>query len=189
MPERVHRHQAAYPVLWRAVDGAIRDAVAAHPDIQITDRRRASIVKRVVGSVLALAAGAGKPAETAGGVSATPPAIGADARGVDGAGQICASPTHFGTCHNCGGLKPEDRFRACPDCRAEWRARSRKPGGPAEKLDKAAKAVRYLLDRSQRNDKLYYEIGYMTEAFRLLTEAHAALTGTAVDDVIGKYRR
>ncbi len=25
MPERVHRHQAAYPALWRAVVGAIRD--------------------------------------------------------------------------------------------------------------------------------------------------------------------
>lgn len=92
MAQRVHRHQAAYPALWRATDGAIRDAVAAHPDIQIADFRRASIVKRVVGSVLALGAGAGKPAATSGGAMGMPPAIGADARGAEGAGKICASP-------------------------------------------------------------------------------------------------
>lgn len=39
------------------------------------------------------------------------------------------------TCHNCGGPKPADRYRACPDCRSEWRARSRKPGGPAETIE------------------------------------------------------
>lgn len=25
------------------------------------------------------------------------------------------------TCNKCGGPKPADRFRACPDCRAAWR--------------------------------------------------------------------
>jgi len=70
---RQHRNQIAYPALWRAIDGAIRDAVAAHPDIQIPDKRRASIVKRAVGSVLALqAAGVGKPTETAAGGLAAP---------------------------------------------------------------------------------------------------------------------
>jgi len=39
-------------------------------------------------------------------------------------------------CHNCGGCKPDDRYQACPDCRAEWRARARKPGGPAEKIER-----------------------------------------------------
>ncbi|GMG82604.1 hypothetical protein LNKW23_18170 [Paralimibaculum aggregatum] len=52
-----HRNEAAYPALWRAIDGQIRAACHAHPDIEIPDRRRASIVKRVVGEVLALAAG------------------------------------------------------------------------------------------------------------------------------------
>ena len=92
-------------------------------------------------------------------------------------------------CNNCGGAKPDDRFMACPACRSEWRTRSRKPGGTAEKLDKAARAIKHLLDRSQHDDDLYYRIGYMTESFRLLTEAHAALTGTSVDDIIRRYRR
>lgn len=39
-------------------------------------------------------------------------------------------------CHNCGAPKPADRFRACPECRAEWRTRSRKPGGPAETIER-----------------------------------------------------
>lgn len=38
-------------------------------------------------------------------------------------------------CTNCGKSKPLDRFRACPDCREEWRRYSRKPGGPAETID------------------------------------------------------
>lgn len=64
MKPRMHRHQKAYPALWRAVDGAVRDAVFNHPDIAISDRRRASVVKRVVGAVLALQ-GAGGAAATA----------------------------------------------------------------------------------------------------------------------------
>jgi hypothetical protein len=75
---RLHRHQAAYPGLWRAVDGALRDAMNSHKDISIPDHRVASVVKRVVGQVLALQrVGAGQPAETADGARATPPASGA----------------------------------------------------------------------------------------------------------------
>jgi len=65
MKDYQHRHKIAYPQLWGAVDGAIRDAVICHPDIVIPDKRRASIVKRVVGQVLALEARVGKPTETA----------------------------------------------------------------------------------------------------------------------------
>ena len=39
-------------------------------------------------------------------------------------------------CHNCGGQKPDDRYRACPSCRAEWRSRARKPGGTAETIER-----------------------------------------------------
>lgn len=39
-------------------------------------------------------------------------------------------------CNNCGGHKPEDRYRACPDCRADWRHARRKPDGPAATIDK-----------------------------------------------------
>ena len=75
---RPHRKQARYPTLWVAIDGAIRDAAHNHPDIQIPDKRRASITKRAVGQVLALqGAGAGKPAETAVGEPSTPAATGA----------------------------------------------------------------------------------------------------------------
>ena len=62
---RQHRYQAAYPELWRALDGVLRDAVACHPDIVIPDKRRPSIIKRAVGQWLALDARAGKPVETA----------------------------------------------------------------------------------------------------------------------------
>ncbi len=60
---RKHRHEAAYPALWNAVDGALRCAQHAHPEIEIPNR--ASVTKRVVGQVLALRAGAGSgaPAE------------------------------------------------------------------------------------------------------------------------------
>lgn len=55
------------------------------------------------------------------------------------------------------------------------------------KLQKAATAIKYLLDRSRRDDKLYYQIGFGTEAFRLLTDAHAALTGEDVAAVEKRY--
>lgn len=62
---RCHRLETAYPDLWRAIDGAIRDAVTCHPDIVISDTRRASIVKRCVGQVLALErVGVGQSTET-----------------------------------------------------------------------------------------------------------------------------
>ena len=51
MTIKPHRNEEAYPILWSAVDGAIRAAQNAHHEIQIPNR--ASIVKRVVGQVLA----------------------------------------------------------------------------------------------------------------------------------------
>lgn len=38
-------------------------------------------------------------------------------------------------CTNCGGPKPDDRYRACPACRAEWRSYQRKKGGWAETIE------------------------------------------------------
>lgn len=55
------------------------------------------------------------------------------------------------------------------------------------KLQKAGEAIAYLLNRSRRDDKLYYQIGIGTEAFRLLTDAHAALTGEDVAAVEKRY--
>lgn len=76
---RPHRNQARYPTLWSAIDGAIRDAARHHPDIQIPDKRRSSIVKRAVGAVLGLhGLGAGKPADMAGGAIAPPDASGVE---------------------------------------------------------------------------------------------------------------
>jgi len=57
----------------------------------------------------------------------------------------------------------------------------------AEKIQKASTAIAYLLNRSQRDDKLYYQIGFGTEAFRLLTDAHASLTGDDVSIVEKRY--
>jgi hypothetical protein len=92
---RQHRLEAAYPALWRAIDGAVRDAVACHPDIVIPDKRRASIVKRVVGQVLALqGAGAGQPAEMADAIVLGRAASGAQVQGAEGAGQVVARPHH-----------------------------------------------------------------------------------------------
>lgn len=48
------------------------------------------------------------------------------------------------TCTNCGGPKPDDRFRACPDCRAYWRAARCKPGGPAETIERLRAEVAQL---------------------------------------------
>lgn len=55
------------------------------------------------------------------------------------------------------------------------------------KLAKSLDAVSYLLNRSLRDDKLYYQIGRGTEAFRLLTLAYAELTGEPVDDIEKRY--
>lgn len=57
----------------------------------------------------------------------------------------------------------------------------------AEKLQKASTAIAYLLNRSKRDEKLYYQIGFGTESFRLLTDAHAALTGEDVAVVEKRY--
>lgn len=64
MTRRMHRSEVAYPALWKAIDGALRDAMNAHPEIEIPNR--ASVVKRVVGQVLAAEASVGMrgPAET-----------------------------------------------------------------------------------------------------------------------------
>lgn len=55
---RLHRHEQDYPRLWNAVDGAIREAMRAHPEIVIPNR--ASVVKRVVGQTLATMAGSAR---------------------------------------------------------------------------------------------------------------------------------
>lgn len=55
------------------------------------------------------------------------------------------------------------------------------------KIQKASAAIAYLLNRSRRDEKLYYQIGFGTEAFRLLTDAHAALTGEEVAAVEKRY--
>jgi hypothetical protein len=47
---RQHRNQIAYPKLWNIVDGAIRSAMAAHPEFEISTS--ASLTKRVVGQLL-----------------------------------------------------------------------------------------------------------------------------------------
>lgn len=55
------------------------------------------------------------------------------------------------------------------------------------KIDKAGTAIKYLLDRAKHNDKLYYQIGFGTEAFRLLTSALADITGESADVVERRY--
>ena len=49
-----------------------------------------------------------------------------------------------------------------------------------------ARVVTYLLDRMQSNADLYYEIGWGTQAFRLLCEAEAEATSVPVADVMRK---
>lgn len=55
------------------------------------------------------------------------------------------------------------------------------------KIEKSLDAISYLLNRSLRDDRLYYQIGYGTEAFRLLTLAYAELTGEPVEDIEERY--
>lgn len=59
---RHHRNEKAHPQLWRIVDGALRSAMIAHPEIVIPNR--ASVVKRVVGQVLPLVGGSAEADET-----------------------------------------------------------------------------------------------------------------------------
>jgi hypothetical protein len=85
MRSRPHRNEAAYPALWRAICGAVRDAAACHSDIQIPDKRRSSIVKRAVGNVLALnGVRAAKAADRPGLAIVPLPGDGADCEGVGG---------------------------------------------------------------------------------------------------------
>ncbi len=56
------------------------------------------------------------------------------------------------SCNNCGSPMPDTGHRACEACRAEWRVRARKPGGPAEQKEVltqllgAAKDIARMLD-------------------------------------------
>ena len=45
------------------------------------------------------------------------------------------------------------------------------------------KAIKYVLDRAQTDADFGYQIGPMTEAFRLLCEAEAAITGNPLAEV------
>jgi len=47
------------------------------------------------------------------------------------------------TCKSCHAPKPDDRFRACPDCRAAWRAYSK---GRARKGDTTMQTIRISRD-------------------------------------------
>lgn len=104
MGNRLHRNQAAYPHLWQAIEGAVRDAMMCHDDIQIPGKRVASIVKRAVGQVLALhGVGVGKPTEMGDDAVGIVLPIGANLGGVEGDGQLQPSPA----CRRCGGeLRP-----------------------------------------------------------------------------------
>lgn len=45
------------------------------------------------------------------------------------------------SCNNCGEAMPDTGRHACEACRAEWRARARKPGGPAEQKEVLAEIL------------------------------------------------
>lgn len=91
---RLHRNQASYPALWRAICGAVRDAQTCHPDIQIPDKRRSSIVKRAVGNVLALnGVRAAKAADKPGRAIVPPSGNGAEFTGAEGLAHVQASPS------------------------------------------------------------------------------------------------
>lgn len=44
-------------------------------------------------------------------------------------------------CKACGGSKPDDAFRACPDCRAAWREAKRRPDGHAAQIERLKAAL------------------------------------------------
>jgi hypothetical protein len=101
-PLRQHRLHANYPRLWRAVEGAAKVARFAHPDIIISDRRLPSLVKRIVGQLLALGAGSGRPDETGSVQLNTRPTS-----GQLGTGRPPAS------CKTAGGATSADRTQSC----------------------------------------------------------------------------
>lgn len=50
------------------------------------------------------------------------------------------------SCNNCGDIMPDTGHRACEACRAEWRVRGRKPGGPAEQKEVLAEVLAVAKD-------------------------------------------
>lgn len=68
---RKHRHQINHADTWNAVAAGLRSAMVVHPEIHIPNP--ASVIKRVVGEVLALDARTGaNPVDMADGASKTP---------------------------------------------------------------------------------------------------------------------
>lgn len=58
-----------------------------------------------------------------------------------------------------------------------------------EKLEVAANAIRYLLNRIQTDPDMYYYCGWGTESFYRLCQAEAAITGEALKVVEGRRRK
>lgn len=96
---RQHRLQASYPRLWRAAEGAAKVARLAHPDIIISDRRLPSLVKRIVGQLLALEARSGRPDERGPGQPNTRPRSGKSKAGQPPASDTNAGGTMQGVAH------------------------------------------------------------------------------------------
>lgn len=52
------------------------------------------------------------------------------------------------TCKACGSPKPDDKFRACPDCRAYWRTMSKtRTPRPVEKMRRTVAVDRDVLNQ------------------------------------------
>lgn len=56
-----------------------------------------------------------------------------------------------------------------------------------EPIEKAKRAISYMLGRVRENPVIGYEVGLGTKSFGLLTEAHAALQNKTVEEVRETY--
>lgn len=86
------------------------------------------------------------------------------------------------TCNNCGNAKPDDRFRACPDCRAYWRAADQKRCPQRMRHRRTIAVDRDILDQLEPAAKAR---GLTVNALvrRLLSEiADDALVESVLDD-------
>ncbi|MBT0779586.1 hypothetical protein [Paracoccus sp. pheM1] len=83
-------------------------------------------------------------------------------------------------CNACGGLKVADRFKACADCREQWRLQARKRGGHADRLDALRDCQRVLaaLIDSSRQPHVHASIQPLRAAIIAAeAKARAAISG------------
>lgn len=78
-------------------------------------------------------------------------------------------------CNNCGSPMPDTGHRACETCRAEWRMRGRKPGGPAEQREVLSELLIAAKDMARILDAVRMSAGLGKGQVERITKAKAIM--------------